>query len=94
MRRLAASAGLLPNKMLLSLVSSLSDDRLRRDDLSRGVTLKIDFREILEGDNFEGWFQSSKVFFPSSDRSNKLVRFEGSEKCFEVELQIKNKFYS
>ena len=87
MRRLAASAGLFPNKMLLSLVSSLSDDRLRRDDLSRGVTLKIDFREILDGDNFEGWFQSSKVFFPSSDRSNKLVRFE-------VELQIKNKFYS
>ena len=87
MRRLAASAGLLPNKMLLSLVSSLSDDRLRRDDLSRGVTLKIDFREILDGDNFEGWFQSSKVFLPSSDRSNKLVRFE-------VELQIKNTFYS
>ena len=91
MRRFAASAGLLPNKMLLSLVSSLSDDRLRRDDLSRGVTLKIDFREILEGDNFEGWFQSSKVFLPSSDRSNKLVRFE---KGFEVELQIENKFYS
>ena len=87
MRRFAASAGLLPNKMLLSLVSSLSDDRLRRDDLSRGVTLKIDFREILDGDNFEGWFQSSKVFLPSSDRSNKLVRFE-------VELQIKNTFYS
>ena len=87
MRRLAASAGLFPNKMLLSLVSSLSDDRLRRDDLSRGVTLKIDFREILDGDNFEGWFQSSKVFLPSSDRSNKLVRFE-------VELQIKNKLYS
>ena len=74
MRRLAASAGLFPNKTLLSLVSSLSD--VRRDDLSRGVTLNIDFLEILEGDNFEGWFQS--------DLSNKLVRFE-------VELEIKKK---
>jgi hypothetical protein len=72
-RRLADSAGLLLNKTLLSLVS-LCDELRKREGLSQGVTFKTGFRD---GENLELWFQSSKVFFPSSDRSSRLVRFGG-----------------